>query len=128
MRIPPHILDQARNLAESDQLMEYFVKFYDSVTSNSVYESYITRRNYLDRWNKELEEKEVELINTATVKDTVMPENVVLLHDKAVDRAMKYFEGQLEFLKDTEAIRQMLTPEEVELTKADRKSIRNIAI
>lgn len=113
----------ATELAESHPSIKRLIDFYNYVINNSAYESYIIRKNYQDNWNKELEEKKVALINSKG-KDSD-------LHDKAIERAMKFFDGQLEFLKDTEAIRTMLTPQEQVKASSDprlKKAIVDIPL
>jgi hypothetical protein len=103
MRLTDAQLATAKLLAESDPVVKALLDHYNYVTASQVYESYIMRKAYIESWNKELLEKKINIINTGKDAD---------VHDKAVERAVKWFDGQLSFLKDTEAMLSMMTPEE----------------
>ena len=103
MKLTPDQLADAADLAKKNPIVKALLEHYNFVTQSQAYESYVIRVKYTQRWNTELDKKDVDLINTKEESDN---------HDKAVDRAFKYFDTQLDFLKDTEAIKAMLNPEE----------------
>lgn len=119
MKITTTTLDKAKELSATHPEVKALVEFYEYITSNDAYETYVVRKMYINSWNKELEKKKVELINTNDEMGT---------HDKAVDRAMKFHDTIVKFLNDTKLIYNMLTPQEKELVKKDRRLIEPVAI
>lgn len=110
MKISESVLSQARDL--NHPAVIELLRFYENVIKNNAYDAYIIRTMYERNWNKELLEKEVELVNTGKNAE---------VHDKAVDRTQKHFDGQVKFLNDTEAIRKMLTSDELERSVTDKR-------
>lgn len=126
MRIPEQTLKEAEKL--SHPAVAELLKFYHFVTGNSVYEAYVIRRIYEEKWNKELTTNTVQLINSPLKKTS---ETELLAHDKAVDRVRAFFNDQLKFQRDTEAMREMLTPEQKDRALVDsrlKKEIVDIAL
>lgn len=122
MRIPDSDLKQAESL--DNPSVKKLVEFYRFVTGNSVYEAYVIRRIYEEKWNRELTDNTVTLINSPLKKTS---ETELLAHDKAVDRVRAFFNDQLKFQRDTESMREMLTPEQKEKLFTDPRLKREIA-
>lgn len=120
MRIEESVLEKLR--ASSDENVKKLVEFYDFVYNNEAYESYVVRVMYSRKWNSELEEKDVKLINTdATAKKGEDGKIILETHDKAVDRTMKMFDTQVKFLEDTQKIRAMLLKTDIDKLNKDKR-------
>jgi len=112
MTLPDTTIKALKLLAATSDEVKQIMGFYDFITSSDVYESYVTRKLYLTNWNKELNDKKVDLINT---------KEDAAVHDKAVDRVRNFFNDQKDFITDTMAIYQMLSPEQQEAVKEDKR-------
>jgi hypothetical protein len=112
MKLTGYDIEQISKIAETEPSVKLMLDHYLFITQSLVYESLVTRIQYINRWNEELNEKKVQLINTKEDLAT---------HDKAVDRVAGYFKNQLEYLQDTEEIRAMLTPEEKTRAGKDKR-------
>jgi len=62
MKLKDKTLSALRALAQNNEDVAELMKFYDFVTSNQVYESYVARKITLDRWNEDLIKHPVALI------------------------------------------------------------------
>lgn len=102
----------ARLKLSTDPDVQKMVEFFEFVQDSEVYESYVTLKMYQRKWNKELNEKHVDLINTGKNAD---------VHDKAVDRARSYFKEMLETLKSLQAMKAMMMNEDLEKIKEDKR-------
>ena len=130
MRIEPDILEDARALADNHPTIKKLLAFYDFVTENSIYETYVARMVTLNKWNEDLIKGKISIITPESlIDDEKSAEEDAKKRDKDVDRVMKYLSMQLELLKDTEAIRVKLSGDEiVKATKDKRLEIKPLAL
>jgi hypothetical protein len=116
LKLKDETITKARKLAESDKLIRELLVFYDYITKNSAYESYISRRITLERWDQDLIEHPVSLF---TAEDA--SEDEAKARDKEVDRVLKYLEKQLALFDQTQEFYQRLFPVEKEATNKDKR-------
>ena len=130
MRIDADVLEDARALSDSHPTIKKLLAFYDFVTENSIYETYVARMVTLNKWNEDLIKGKISIITPESlIDDEKSAEEDAKKRDKDVDRVMKYLSMQLELLKDTEAIRVKLSGDEiVKATKDKRLEIKPLAL
>ena len=123
-------LSRATELATQHPSVKSLLEFYEFVTGNPVYESYVARMVTLNQWNENLSENPVDIISvqSISVSDQGLDEKEVAKKDKEVDRVLKYMEKQPTLLIGTDEIRSMLLPHEQEKLKTDKRLIEHIAI
>ena len=120
MRIEQSVIDRLRESKDED--VKKLVEFWEFIHENEAYESYVTRMIYIRSWNSELDEKKVKLINTDIAPKKGEDGKIILeTHDKAVDRTMKFFDGQVKYLEDTQKIRAMLLKTDVDKLNNDKR-------
>lgn len=136
MKIDGKVLAAAR--VSKDPVVERLLEFYEFVTGNSHYESYVAREVTLQRWNNDLIAQPVSILTSGTNTVTSIDEDGInekeiakeeAKKDKEVDRVLKFLEKQPTLLEGTEAIRVKLTGTEQEkLTKESRLKIKDIPL
>lgn len=105
MRLTDQEIKQAK--AIKDPAVKKLLAFYEFVTASEVFDSYVTRMTVLRRWNKELEEAtELRLINRKG------DDSDNDLHDKAVDRCLKYLIDQPSYVEGSRKMFAMMTNQE----------------
>ena len=123
MRIDNLTIEAARSLSDNDAVIKKLLDFYDFVTKNSAYETYVSRMVTLDNWNENLINSKINIITPeAIIDDERKAEDDAKKRDKDVDRVLKLLSLQLSLLQDTEAIRAKLTGVELEKLSKDKRA------
>ena len=126
MRINDKTLEKLRamNVPEVNELLE----FYNFVTEDQEYESYVARVITLNKWNEDLIESPISIISTQSGQLTVSDDGVKkdvekeeAKRDKEVDRVLKFLEKQPALLDGTREMRASLTKESLEDLKKDKR-------
>lgn len=112
------------NAPEVNELLE----FYNFVTEDQEYESYVARVITLNKWNEDLIESPISIISTQSGQLTVSDDGVKkdiekeeAKRDKEVDRVLKFLEKQPALLDGTREMRASLTKESLEDLKKDKR-------
>lgn len=112
------------NVPEVNELLE----FYNFVTEDQEYESYVARVITLNKWNEDLIESPISIISTQSGQLTVSDDGVKkdiekeeAKRDKEVDRVLKFLEKQPALLDGTREMRASLTKESLEDLKKDKR-------
>lgn len=126
MRINEKTLEKLRamNVPEVNELLE----FYNFVTEDQEYESYVARVITLNKWNEDLIESPISIISTQSGQLTVSDDGVKkdiekeeAKRDKEVDRVLKFLEKQPDLLDGTREMRASLTKQSLEDLKKDKR-------
>lgn len=126
MRINEKTLEKLRamNVPEVNELLE----FYNFVTEDQEYESYVARVITLNKWNEDLIESPISIISTQSGQLTVSDDGVKkdiekeeAKRDKEVDRVLKFLEKQPALLDGTREMRASLTKQSLEDLKKDKR-------
>ena len=112
------------NVPEVNELLE----FYNFVTEDQEYESYVARVITLNKWNEDLIESPISIISTQSGQLTVSDDGVKkdiekeeAKRDKEVDRVLKFLEKQPALLDGTREMRASLTKQSLEDLKKDKR-------
>lgn len=115
MKLTDGQLATAKQLAQKDEVVKALLEFYDYITTNSMYEGYVSRKVTLSRWDKDLIENPVNLFS---LQDD---EEAAKARDKEVDRVLKYLEKQTILYKQTEEMFSSLTKDEITDLNKDKR-------
>lgn len=119
MKVSEATLNTARSL--KNPAVEELLKFYNFVTSNQVYESFVARVITLEKWNGELIENPVSILSAKAGEEANK--------DKEVDRILKFMEKQPDLIQGTEELRSKLTGSDNDKLKTDKRiKIEDIAL
>jgi hypothetical protein len=113
MKLTEEELKKAKSL--TDPSAKKLVEFYEFMTNNSAYESYVSRRVTLGKWDEELIRNPVSLFSDDD------DEEKAKARDKEVDRVLKYLEKQVVLHEQTETLLTKLTGEEQEAINRDKR-------
>lgn len=131
MRIDPALLEEARVQATHVPLIKKLLEFYDYVTENSIYETYVARMVTLNKWNEDLIKGKISIITPESlIDDEKSAEEDAKKRDKDVDRVLKFLEKQVLLIEDTEKLRNMLSPDIRDNISTDKRlnTIKPIAL
>lgn len=113
----------------TDEGVKLLLDFYDFVTKDQDYESYVARVVTIDTWNNNLISAKVPIVSFVSTEISIDNEGISekeiakeeAKRDKEVDRVLKFLEKQPILLDGTREIRARLTGDDLEQLKKDKR-------
>ncbi len=113
----------------TDEGIKLLLDFYDFVSKDQDYESYVARVVTIDTWNDNLIKAKVPIVSFQSVEFSIDSEGISekeiakeeAKRDKEVDRVLKFLEKQPILLDGTREIRARLTGDDMKKLKTDKR-------